>query len=71
MPAAIGCYSAVPATWSNPGDVVWSPFMGIGSEGYMSIKAGRKFIGAELKESYFNLACRNLEAAKETQYDLF
>ena len=57
--------------WSNPGDVVWSPFMGIGSEGYMSLKAGRKFIGAELKESYFKLACRNLEAAKETQYDLF
>ncbi|MDX1479896.1 MAG: site-specific DNA-methyltransferase [Saprospiraceae bacterium] len=57
--------------WSNPGDIVWSPFMGIGSEGYMSIKAGRKFIGAELKESYFKLACRNLEAAKETQYDLF
>lgn len=57
--------------WSNPGDIVWSPFMGIGSEGYMSIKAGRRFIGAELKESYFKLAIRNLELAKETQYDLF
>jgi len=57
--------------WSNPGEIVWSPFMGIGSEGYMSLKAGRKFIGAELKESYFNLALRNLEAAKESQYDLF
>lgn len=57
--------------WSNPGDVVWSPFMGIGSEGYMSLKAGRKFIGAELKESYFKLAQRNLKAAKQTQYDLF
>jgi DNA modification methylase len=45
--------------------------MGIGSEGYMSLKAGRKFIGAELKESYFKLAIRNLEAAKEVQYDLF
>lgn len=57
--------------WSNPGDIVWSPFMGIGSEGYMSLKAGRKFIGAELKESYFKLAIRNLELAKSSQYDLF
>lgn len=57
--------------WSNPGEIVWSPFMGIGSEGYMSLKAGRKFIGAELKESYFKLAIRNLEAAKKVQYDLF
>jgi len=57
--------------WSNPGEIVWSPFMGIGSEGYMSLKAGRKFIGAELKESYFNVALRNLESAKESQYDLF
>lgn len=57
--------------WSMPGEIVWSPFMGIGSEGYMSLKAGRKFIGAELKESYFNLALRNLESAKSTQYDLF
>ena len=45
--------------------------MGIGSEGYMALKAGRKFIGAELKESYFRLAIRNLEAAKESQYELF
>lgn len=57
--------------WSNPDDIVWSPFMGIGSEGYMALKAGRKFIGAELKESYFELACRNLKEAKKTQYDLF
>jgi DNA modification methylase len=57
--------------WSNPGDVVWSPFAGIGSEGYMALKAGRKFIGAELKESYFKLAIRNLEMAKQRQYDLF
>lgn len=57
--------------WSNPGDIVWSPFGGIGSEGYMALKAGRKFIGAELKESYYNLALRNLEVAKDSQYDLF
>ena len=46
--------------WSNPGDVVLSPFMGIGSEGFASIKAGRKFIGCELKESYWKQAARNL-----------
>ena len=53
--------------WTNPGDIVLSPFAGIGSEGYESIKLGRKFIGVELKRSYFETACRNLEAAvKET-----
>lgn len=57
--------------WTNPGDVVWSPFMGIGSEGYVSLQNGRKFIGAELKESYFNLARRNLEQATSIQGDLF
>ena len=39
--------------WSNPGDVVFSPFMGIGSEGFAAIKAGRHFLGTELKDSYF------------------
>lgn len=48
--------------WSNPGDVVLSPFMGIGSEGYMALRCGRRFIGAELKESYFRQAVRNLQA---------
>lgn len=57
--------------WSNPGDVVWSPFMGIGSEGYVSIQQGRKFIGAELKASYFELAKRNMEMAKTIQQDMF
>jgi hypothetical protein len=49
--------------WSNPGDTVFSPFMGIGSEGYMALKLGRKFIGAELKESYFKQAVMNLRDA--------
>lgn len=47
--------------WSKPGDVVLSPFAGIGSEGYESIKMGRKFIGIELKEEYFAEACKNLK----------
>lgn len=50
--------------WSKPGDVVWSAFMGIGSEGYIALQMGRKFIGAELKPSYFELARHNIENAK-------
>ena len=51
--------------WSNPGDLVFSPFTGIGSEGYVALEMGRKFIGAELKRSYWELAKRNLSAARE------
>ncbi len=50
--------------WSAPGDLVFSPFAGIGSEGYCALQMGRKFIGAELKESYFKTACANLKSAK-------
>lgn len=50
--------------WSNPGDVVMSPFTGIGSEGVMSIKAGRRFVGVELKESYWKQAGRNIDEAE-------
>jgi DNA modification methylase len=53
--------------WSNPGDLVFSPFTGIGSEGYVSIEMGRRFVGAELKPSYWELAKRNLSEARETQ----
>jgi len=49
--------------WSNKGDLVLSPFAGIGSEGYIAIQMGRKFVGIELKESYFNESCRNLKKA--------
>lgn len=51
--------------WSNPGDVVLSPFMGIGSEGFVAIKEGRKFLGCELKESYWRQACANLKRAQQ------
>lgn len=56
--------------WSREGDLVLSPFMGIGSEGYVALKMNRNFVGYELKESYFNLAVRNLETAK-SQLDMF
>ena len=49
--------------WSNPGDTVLSPFGGIGSEGYMSVKMGRKPILIELKESYFNLQKQHMQNA--------
>lgn len=57
--------------WSNPGDVVFSPFAGIGSEGYQALKMGRKFIGIELKESYFKAACGNLQSAENNNQELF
>jgi DNA modification methylase len=56
--------------WSNPDDVVLSPFMGIGSEGYCALKLGRKFIGTELKEQYWRQACEYLAGAS-AQVDMF
>jgi superfamily II DNA or RNA helicase len=57
--------------WSNPGDLVLSPFGGIGSEGHVAIKEGRRYLGCELKPSYFQQACRNLLAAEKMQASLF
>jgi hypothetical protein len=53
--------------WSNPGDVVLSPFMGIGSEGHVALEEGRKFVGCELKPSYYRQAVANLKAAHKQQ----
>lgn len=47
--------------WTNEGDIVLSPFMGIGSEGYVALKCGRRFVGAELKAAYYKQALRNLQ----------
>lgn len=49
--------------WSNPGETVLSPFLGVGSEVYAAVRAGRRGIGAELKPSYFRQAVKNMEAA--------
>ena len=59
--------------WSNPGDVVYSPFMGIGSEGFEAVKMGRRFIGCELKESYYKQAEANIQNAlrHKAQEELF
>jgi len=53
--------------WTNPGDVVLSPFMGIGSEGYVSLQMARRFVGVELKKSYYEQAVRNLGSATMQQ----
>jgi len=57
--------------WSNQGDVILSPFAGVGSEGVASIGRGRRFIGIELNPPYFNQARKNLEAARLDMTDLF
>jgi DNA modification methylase len=59
--------------WTNPGDVVFTPFMGIGSEVYEAVKMNRKGIGFELKESYYDLAKRNVSSAmiEKNQLGLF
>ena len=60
------------ALWTNPDDIVLSPFMGIGSEGYVALELGRKFVGIELKRSYYEQAVKNLsEACREQAQDLF
>ena len=53
--------------WTNPGDVVLDPFMGIGSTGYSAVQMGRKFVGVELKDSYYRQAESNLLEASQGQ----
>lgn len=57
--------------WTNVGDVVLSPFMGIASEGFVALEQGRRFVGAELKASYYKQAVANLKAAGCVQESLF
>lgn len=63
-PLQLGLIERCLVLWSNKGDTVLSPFMGIGSEGVMSVKLGRFFIGTELKESYFKQAIGYLKRAE-------
>ena len=57
--------------WTNKGDLVFSPFTGIGSEGYTAVRMGRRFVGTELKPQYWKLACQNIEDACSEQKGLF
>ena len=53
--------------WTNPGDLVFSPFTGIGSEGYCAVKMGRRFVGTELKPQYWELARQNIAEARVSE----
>ena len=72
-PLQLGIIERCIEMWSNKGETVFTPFLGIGSEIYQAIKQGRKGIGFELKESYFDLAKANLKAvvSQKNQVSLF
>lgn len=55
--------------WSNPGEVVMTPFMGVGSEVYAAVRHGRKAIGIELKPTYYRQALKNIEAGIKEQIE--
>ena len=55
------------ALWSNPGEVVLTPFMGVGSEVYAAVASGRKGIGIELKDTYYRQAVKNVQAAENVK----
>lgn len=71
-PLQLGVIRRCIGLWSNRGETVWSPFAGIGSEGYVALQMGRRFVGAELKPSYARIAQKNLgEALAWEQKSLF
>jgi len=63
-PLQLGTIERCVRLWSNPGETILSPFAGIGSEGYVALQFDRKFIGIELKKSYYDTAVKNLERAR-------
>ena len=69
-PLQLGVIRRALELWTNPGDRVLSPFAGIGSEGVVALEMNRRFVGVELKKSYFCQASRNLKASKR-QIGLF
>lgn len=62
-PLQLSVIERVVRMYSNPGELVFSPFTGLGSEGYISLKLGRRFYGCELKDEYYNAAICNLNRA--------
>lgn len=63
-PLQLGTIERCLRLWSNQGDLVLSPFAGIGSEGYEAVRLGRRYLGIELKESYARTAVKNLRLAE-------
>lgn len=72
-PLQLGVIERALHLWSRPNDLILSPFAGIGSEGYQALKMGRRFVGCELKGSYFEQAAENLSCAERdaSATDLF
>lgn len=68
-PLQLDVIDRVMVLWSNPGEVVLTPFMGVGSECYGAVCAGRRAIGIELKPSYYRQAEKNMLAAVENKQD--
>ena len=66
-PLQLGTIERCVRLWSNPGETILSPFAGIGSEGYVALKQGRRFVGVELKPEYFAAAVKNLSRAADTR----
>ena len=62
-PLQLGTIERCIRLWSNPGETVLSPFMGIGSEGFVALRYERKFVGIELKPDYFRVAEQNIAGA--------
>lgn len=71
VPLQLGVIERCVRLWSNPGETVLSPFAGIGSEGYEAVRLGRRFVGIELKEEYFQTALKNLRQAELMGTSLF
>ena len=55
-------------TYTNPGDVVFDPFMGCGTTGVAAVNAGRKFVGIEQDTAYFKVACQRILATKKETF---
>lgn len=70
-PLQLGVIRRCLELWTNPGDLVLSPFAGIGSEGYESVRMGRRFMGIELKPEYAKTAASYLESAEKNCKTLF
>lgn len=66
-PLQLSVIDRIVRLYSNPGELVFSPFTGIGSEGYTALKLGRRFYGCELKDEYYQAALRNCQRALERQ----
>jgi hypothetical protein len=64
-PLQLGVIDRVVRLYTNPGELVFSPFTGIGSEGYVSLQRGRRFYGCELKPEYHTQALKNLGKARK------